>query len=345
MKPSLCVDARMLFSSGIGTYIRNLLPKLEEFEITALILEKDAKPLSLLCDAKPIFLKAPIYSALEQVKLPFLIPPCDLFWSPHYNTPLFPILSKKRVVTIHDLCHLERPECFSSFKRKCAYFLLSKASKQSDLILTVSDFSKRQISHYFPDTEKKIQLVPCAVTSFKKAPSFAHLQRKKPFILYVGNIKPHKNIQRLIEAFLKIPDSSLELVLAGSLFSKIKIPPRVILLENLSDEEISFLYRQAKLLIQPSLYEGFGLTPLEAMSYGCPVVSSFLGSLPEVCGEAAKYVDPLNIDSIYQGMQEVLTNPSLKSLLIEKGYERARFFSWEASAKKLSTLFLKEITS
>ncbi len=347
MKKSLCIDARMWTFSGIGTYLQELVPrlvKLLDWNITLLIKEKDRNTLGFLSEVKQrAVADSSIYSIRSQILLARSIPLCDLFWSPHYTVPLLPVRALKRVVTIHDLCHLAQKECFSWVKRKGARFLLSQALKQSDLVLSVSSFSQGEILRYFPSNSRKIHVIPSGTPFKEELADCKGLKLPKNFILYVGNIKPHKNIVRLLEAFKRFDNESISLVLAGKVNMSLPVlNSNVQILENLSKSEIAALYAQASLLIQPSLYEGFGLTPLEAMSYGCPVVSSFSSSLPEVCGDSAYYIDPLSVDSLYLGMKKVLEEKDLKDSLILRGFERIKTFSWDTAAQTIANLFLLE---
>lgn len=347
MKAKVCVDVRMLFSSGIGTYLQNLIPRLEEaFALTLLIRKGMEKWVNEKTNSSFLILDAPIYTVQEQVIYPFKVPPSDLFWSPHYNVPLFSVLAKKRVVTIHDVCHLAAPQFFPKWKVYMASFLLKEAVRKSDLVLTVSEFSKKEILKFLPLAEKKIEVVTNGVkkgeAGFLKK---EELEMDKPFVLYVGNNKPHKNVQRLLQAFIQLP-SNYELILVSPEKSFPVINhPRVKYLFNVSEERLCLLYKKAKLLMLPSLYEGFGLTPLEAMSFGCPVVASFAASIPEVCGEAAYYVDPYDVRSIYLGMKKVLENSALSEQLVKAGYAREKEFSWDKTADRLIELFTCEVFS
>lgn len=346
MKVKICVDARMLFSSGIGTYLQKIIPRLEKaFDMTLLIRKSAEKWVKENSSSSLVIFDMPIYTVKEQIVYPFSIPSCSLFWSPHYNIPLLPILAKKRVVTIHDVCHLAMPDCFPRWKRVLASFLLKEAVKKSDLVLTVSEFSRKEIAAHLPIKENRIQVVVNGSEKRKEEGtcSLQELGVDAPFILYVGNNKPHKNIDRLLKAFLLLP-SCYHLVFVSS--EKYSWPlqnhQRIKNFYQLSDKDLCFLYKKAVLLIQPSLYEGFGLTPLEAMSLGCPVVASHIASLSEVCGEAAYYVDPYDEQALYKGIKEVLENQDLRQKLIKAGYEQEKKFSWDETAKRLIELFTQE---
>ncbi len=340
----------MLFSSGIGTYLRNLIPFIESaFETTILVKSVDVKQAKERFSSRLIEVYAPVYSVLEQLVLPFAIPSSDLFWSPHYNIPLLPIKAKKRIVTIHDLCHLALPQFFPLIKRLPASFILKQAVQKSDLIVTVSEFSKKEIQRRLSSSDHNLQVVANGVDNKKRKSnfSFAAGYLKKPYLLYVGNLKPHKNIDRLIDAFLLLPEK-YELILVGRIFPLLKSSegykthPRIHFVGEVTEEELSAFYQKAEALVQPSLYEGFGLTPLEAMCFGCPVIASHIEGLKETCGPAAYYVDPLSTSSMYRGMKEVLENGVLRDRLVRAGLQRKDCFSWKRSAEQMIELFLKE---
>ncbi len=172
------------------------------------------------------------------------------------------------------------------------------------------------------------------------------------FVLYVGNIKPHKNLVRLIEAFDELRRTGFEelkLLIIGDEISKLpalrravhghKLHKHVRFLGYVSDDTLRVLYRLASVFVFPSLYEGFGLPPLEAMASGTPVVTSNLSSLPEVTGDAAVLVDPYDVASIVDGMRRVLTDPALAADLRRRGPERAREFSWARSVAKTRPVY------
>jgi glycosyltransferase involved in cell wall biosynthesis len=194
---------------------------------------------------------------------------------------------------------------------------------------------------------------------FRTPPSEEHVARVREryqldrgFVLYVGNIKPHKNLVRLIESYDQLRRrgfEDLKLLIIGDEISKLpalrravhthKLHKHVRFLGYLPDETLAVLYRLAAVFVFPSLYEGFGLPPLEAMACGTPVVTSNLSSMPEVTGDAAVLVDPYDVDSIVDGMERVLRDPALSAQLRAKGIARAREFSWERSVARTHELY------
>jgi glycosyltransferase involved in cell wall biosynthesis len=181
----------------------------------------------------------------------------------------------------------------------------------------------------------------------------ARYQLKDPFALYVGNIKPHKNLERLIDAFHELRQESafesLKLVIIGDEISKYQGLRRAVHRHKLHKHvrffgfvppgTLSVLYRLASVFVFPSLYEGFGLPPLEAMSFGTPVVTSNVSSLPEVVGDAAVLVDPYDSSSIAEGMRRALMDEELRGWLRERGIARAQEFSWERSAVRIREVY------
>jgi glycosyltransferase involved in cell wall biosynthesis len=178
-------------------------------------------------------------------------------------------------------------------------------------------------------------------------------QLEGPFALYVGNIKPHKNLERLIDAFDLVRRGGferMELLIIGDQISKYprlrrtvdkhKLHKHVRFLGFVPDGTLAALYRLATVFVFPSLYEGFGLPPLEAMASGAPVVMSNRSSLPEIGGDAAELVDPYSAVSIAEGIQRVLSDPSLRQTMIARGLARAREFSWEASVRRIHEVYM-----
>lgn len=334
---TLCIDARMAFSSGIGTFIRELVPLLNQYPFKVILLVKDLD--QKWCNGiEQIVFNAPIYSIKEQIQFPYKIPHCDLFWSPHYNVPFLGIRAKKRCVTIHDVCHL----VYGHFGQRMYAKTLVTRALQSDNVITDSQFSSSEIRRFFPRS-KEIRVVPIGVnqTQFRKQWNTKTLEKyklDKKFILYVGNAKKHKNVETFLRAldYISIPD--LECIIVGKFQSQIHTK-NVRVLESVTNDELPVLYSMAEAFVFPSLYEGFGLPPLEAMACGCPTIVSNAASLPEVCGNASLYFDPMSSQSLADALFKVLTNIQLKNALIQKGKERAQEFVWTKAAEKYRRLF------
>lgn len=343
------IDVRMIRSSGIGRYIDNMVRILSlnaDFELSLLANSTDLLAGTILASAKIVPFEVLIYSVQEQLRYPKIISDCDLFWSPHFNVPLLPTRAKKRLVTIHDVFHLAYWDSLSLKQKLYAKVVYKAAVSKSDAIITVSEFSKSEILRLIdPKVEGKVHVIPNGGARVRED-LWIPLEQKDRYFLYVGNIKPHKNLHRILDAFLLFlidnSDCGFKLYLIGKQKGFItgdnsiqELLEREPLLKHhvqftgyVSDEELQEYYRKAYCLVFPSLYEGFGLPPLEAMSVGTPVITSNAASLPEVCGDAAIYVDPMDIESIKNAMQLVLENPSLLNEKIARGKFQCMQFNW-----------------
>jgi len=356
----VAIDTRKIHDFGIGTYIRNLLRQLARIDRdTEYVLLCHEPDLGIAAQLGPNFRTvrepSPNYSLREQIRVPWVLrrERPDVYHAPHYVLPAG--VHCRSVVTIHDCIHLMFPQ----YLPNRAAFVYARASMwaaahRSDRILTVSAASKRDILQLFNVSPEKVVVVYNAIDEhFSTEPSAEHVARVREryqldhkFVLYVGNIKPHKNLVRLIEAFsrLRQDHDDLKLLIIGDEISKLpalrravhshKLHKHVRFLGYLKDDTLTVLYRLASVFVFPSLYEGFGLPPLEAMASGTPVVTSNLSSLPEVTGDAAVLVDPYDVDSIVSGVRSVLDDPALAEDLRRKGFKRSREFSWERSVEQ-----------
>ena len=362
----VAIDARKLHDFGIGTYIRNLLRQMARIDHdTDYVLLSSPTDLDVAAQLGPNFRSvlepSPNYSLREQIHVPWVLhrERPDVFHAPHYVLP--PAIRCRSVVTIHDCIHLMFPQYLPN-KAAYAYARASMwaAVKRSSRILTVSEASKRDILHFFNVAPEKIEVVYNAIDDhFWLTPPEEEVARVREryqldhqFVLYVGNIKPHKNLVRLIEAFAELRRGGLDevkLLIIGDEISKLpalrravhrhKLHKHVRFLGFVSDGTLRILYRLASVFVFPSLYEGFGLPPLEAMASGTPVVTSNQSSLPEVTGDAAVLVDPYDVDSLVDGIRRVLTDPALAAELRRRGPERAREFSWAHSVEKTRRVY------
>ncbi|WP_288397480.1 glycosyltransferase family 1 protein [uncultured Acinetobacter sp.] len=253
-----------------------------------------------------------------------------------------PIFYKNKISTIHDVTFLRYPESYS-FKFRIFYnFLVPMVIKSSEKLLTVSKFSKDDISKEYNLDKNKINVIYNAVSDIFYPP--AKIKSEKTYALAVSSPNKHKNFPNLINAFLK-SNVNLDLKIIGSLsnafndqISFVSNDPRIKFLGRVSDKELIELYQNAKFFIFPSLYEGFGIPPLEAQACGCPVISSNAASLPEVLEESAFYFEPNDINAIKSAIELVNLDTVLMGKLVIDGYENIKRFSWDKSAQKLNEI-------
>jgi len=357
MKTALSVDFRMCRASGIGTYIRNIIPHLtDRFDITLLGKKDEIFEFPWAEKVRIIEASSKIYTIKEQVELFRKVPECDVFWSPHYNVPVLPVAAAKRLVTVHDTYHLAAESgIFSPLQRLYAKFVMRRAVAVSDVVLTVSEFSKGEILKYCPADPSKIKVVYNAVdqevfSGTKNPDVIKKYSLPEDFILFVGNVKPNKNLITLLKA-LKIMEG-VNLVIVGKrdgfitgdsavaemVNSSGSLKNRVFFTGYVDDKDIPSIYAAASVFVFPSLYEGFGIPPLEAQSSGCPVVSSPAASLREVCAESVIYCDPLDPADIAEKVMDVRSSSDVRTDLINKGYENIRRFGWEKSALEIAQI-------
>ena len=366
------IDARKLHDFGIGTYIRNLLRQLarldRDTEFVVLARPADCDALGSLGENfRAVPETVANYSVAEQFRIPFALrrEGVTLFHAPHYVLP--PLVTCRSVVTIHDCIHLMFPQYLPSrLALTYARASIVLASRRATRVLTVSESSKRDILRFVDVPADKIDVIYNAYDErFGVEPREEDVVRVREryqlhdeFVLYAGNVKPHKNLERLIEAFDLVRKRGLEhlkLVLIGDEISKYAALRRAVhkhqlhkyvrFLGYLPEETLAVMYRLAGVFVFPSLYEGFGLPPLEAMASGTPVVTSNLSSLPEVTGDAAVLIDPYDPAAIADGIHRVLTDETLRRDLRTKGLARAQQFSWEQSVRRVREIYAEAAAS
>jgi glycosyltransferase involved in cell wall biosynthesis len=368
----IAIDARKWRDYGIGTYVRNLVRHLARIDHeTTYFLFCDRADEATLRDLAdnfvPVVDDSAGYGLREHISIPLQLRRlgADLLHSPHY---VVPVLAGCRVVTtIHDCIHLLFPQYLPNrLASVYAKWMMGWAIRKSSLVFTVSEASRADILRFYPWTDPdKVLVVPNAIdNAILEAPGEEEMERVREryqvrgrFLLYAGNVKPHKNLERLIAAFgllkQRVDQEDLKLLIIGhevghyaSLRRSVEaagVRQDVRFFGFVPDGTLAALYRLASVFAFPSLYEGFGLPPLEAMACGTPVVTSRLSSLPEVVGEAAVLVDPYSVEDIAAGLARALTDQPLRERLIAAGGARARSFSWERSVAAIHAGYLRAL--
>ena len=351
------IDARMIEMSGIGTYIQHLMG----VGIYDYALGNEEEIRRYDSDVRVIPYDATIYSPKEQLRFPnkaVKSAGIDIMHFPHYNVPIS--YRGKYLTTVHDLTHIVLPE-FLGGKIKYLYakFLMRQALRRADHIFTVSNNSKKDILKYFRIPEDKISITYNAIDDdfrLKDKTEIDYLYDKydiprgKKLLLYVGNLKPHKNLSTLLKALKKLNRDDVYLLLVGKAFRSVDldeqekqmgIKDKVIHTGMVSKEELIDLYNLADLFVFPSLYEGFGIPPLEAMACGTPVIASNNSSIPEVVGEAAVLFNGKNAKELSDQIEVVFNDNTMREELIKKGRLQCKKFNWTQANKEVRDVLSK----
>lgn len=282
-------------------------------------------------------------SLMSAIKLSWCCRRKEVVFLPGFVPPV--VSCARYVFTIHDLNHLDRPENSSLAKRLFYRFFIRLGCKRAYAILTVSEFSKKRIVEWSGISPDKVINVGNGVDkSFNS--SIKPYNHGAPYFLCVGNRKTHKNEARVVESFAYSDiNENTHLVFTGApvpfleeLIQKHSLTSRVKFMGNVTEEDLPSLYKGARGLLFPSLYEGFGLPVLEAMACGTPVITSNCTSLPEVAGDAAILVDPHSTQELREAIECLEHDPSLRNELVAKGFERVKFFTWEKTAHKVQEI-------
>ncbi len=350
----IAFDARMYQHSGIGSYIRNLIRQFTQQAIgrdMLLLSDRDFPSHGL----KIMHCHCKIYGLNEQTFLPYSVRTTKLFHAPHYNAPvLFP---GKLVVTIHDLIHLNFYDQLPSlFHKLYAKSMMGLVINRADAIMTDSDWTRYDILQRWPQMKHKIKTVYCGVPVARDYPNpQVVLDRhgiNKPYILYLGLLKRHKNLIRLVKAF-EAAQRTLKgeclLVIAGDAKSDdaglkqyvdgCSAKHLIRLIGFVPGADLPALYGQAALFAFPSIAEGFGLPPLEAMSYGVPAISSNATCLPEVLKDAPMYFDPYDIKDMTACLERSIRDDLWRKDAAPKGKIVAKGYRWENTARECLALY------
>jgi alpha-1,3-rhamnosyl/mannosyltransferase len=358
------IDARKAADFGIGTYIRSISALLAEqnpdweWVLFHLPGDEDLLPegsnVTLVVEPAPTYSLRELLSLSRQARRAGL----DLYHSPHYTLPYR--LPCPAVVTIHDLIHVVFKEYLPHVPaRYYARHMIGRAVREAAGIITVSRSSARDIHHHFPGNGKEVSVIANGVDqTFTARPLkvvkewlSTTLDLKRAYLLFVGNPKRHKNLDLLMRGFARLQTSytSLDLVVVGGSEShhveleekarNLGIERKVRLFGTVDHDTLAFLYSASTAFVFPSLYEGFGLPPLEAMACGAPVVASNSSSIPEVLGPAAAYFSPESIDSLMTALCRVLDSTEYRTRLSRMGLARAKLFTWNEAARRTMDVY------
>ncbi len=373
----IAIDIRKINEFGIGTYIWNLVRNLGAIDSRNeyLLIGSNRNlhelgPLPL--NFKQLYQPEDENMWRRHVTTPLALrrQNVDVVHVPHHEAPFF--APGKVVVTIHDCVHLLFPqEDSSKFRNYRSYLRMKRVIEGSRHVLAVSKSTKEDLINIFQTPESKISVVHNALDerfAFTHTPDerkhvLERYQLKDPFILYSGKIRPHKNLHRLIEAFAVLKSEliddeqykNLKLIIIGDELSRHQYL-RLTVVRSGAQQDVRFFgfvpypilrvfYQSATLFAFPSLYEGFGLPPLEAMANRTPVIASNTSSLPEVLDDAAVLVNPENVFDIARGMKHILQDDALREKLVRKGVEQVGKFSWKVAAEKVLRTYEQVATS
>jgi glycosyltransferase involved in cell wall biosynthesis len=365
----VAIDIRRMTEFGVGTYTRNVVRALGRLDHSnEYFLIGSPQKVSEIGVLPPNFQTVPLLDGDSTAKGYFECRAilkrlgCDVAHIPHiFSIPR--TLPCRYVVTVHDVVeHLYRARRRSNLRRSLHFQLTRRVLKGASRILAVSKYTKSEIEKLFGIPGTRIEVVYNAIDERFLRGHASDTDRQVlaerylvtyPFLLYAGRISPHKNLVRIIEAFSalkaelekegKFPD--LKLIIIGDELSKHPDLRRTVIRGGVQNdvrfmgfvpiEMLRVFYDAAKIFVFPSLYEGFGLPPLEAMAHGTPVVTSNTSSLPEVVGNAAVLVNPENVFEIMRALLRVLCDQGVREKFKQRGYEQAKKFSWDASARQI----------
>ncbi|MFC3607429.1 glycosyltransferase family 4 protein [Stutzerimonas tarimensis] len=279
----------------------------------------------------------------EQLDLPL--------WLARQGKPLLlslgntaPAYYRNQIATHHDITYVRHPESYSATFALAYRHLTPRILKRARALITVSEFSRQEIAEYYGYPAEHINVVPNAVaSSFCSASPASRAER--PYLLAVSSINAHKNFGRMAQAFLLLEDcEDVELRIVGDCHAAFSATaagiehPRVRWLGRLSDDELADQYRGATAFVFPSLYEGFGIPPLEAQACGCPVIAAHSASIPEVLADSALLFNPFDVQEMALCMRRVLREQGLRDELVTRGKRNLARYSWRASADRVSRL-------
>jgi len=370
MRLGLDYTSALRQGAGIGRYTRGIVGALADLDHDnqyTLVVARDVGDLPGIGSGNMRFRRLPLSEwsltiAWHRLRLPIYVDaftgPLDIFHSPDFVLP--PVRRARTIVTVHDLSFLRYPQCAARGLVAYLSTVVPRSLRRADLILADSAWTRQDIIAMLGMPAKKILVVPAGVgPEYQPIADEAvlsvvrqryHLPER--FILHVGTLEPRKNLVRLMEALRAIsaqePETKLVLVggkgwLYEDIFTNVErlgLAGKVIFPGYIAEADLPAVYNLAAVFAYPSLYEGFGIPPLEAMACGVPVVSSNSSSLPEVVGDVALLVEPTDSDALAAALLRALSDQSLRQVLRQRGFERVRQFSWPAAAEKLLKAYL-----
>ena len=294
----------------------------------------------------------------SEIYLPYLLRryELDVFWGPSHRLPFALPAKTAGVVTIHDVIWKVAPETMRVSTQILETLFMPGSIQRADRIIADTRSTQDDIQRFFAIPSQKITTIPLAPRLCEYNIDAVHNTRKKPYILFVGTLEPRKNLRRLIEAYLALPNTlrlSYDLVIAGGQGWD-RTPYDKMLKEHagsgtvhftgyIADDTLSLLYRDATCLAVPSLYEGFGLPILEAQSFGVPVITSNMSAMPEVVGDGGLLVDPDSVESIKNALESLLDDVELRNSLSQKAKNNADRFSWNKTCQETCLVFAEAI--
>ena len=370
MSHNIGIDARKLSDFGIGTYIRNLARALGEIDHdNNYVLFVGPRHRDALDDLPPNFRtvveRSPVYSARELVALSWrlLRLRLDLYHSTHYVLPAF--VPCRAVVTIHDIIHLLYPEFLpSALAFIYAQRMIRRSLTRGDLIIADSHNTKTDLMDYFDVDGRKIRVIYPGVEDhfrLRLGPTeidarLAEYGVTRPYLLFVGNPKPHKNLDNVVKAYaraLSLSAFDADLVCVGDRggaefklrqrAAQLGVGDRLKLLGYVPDDVLPALYQGATLFLYPTLYEGFGLPAVEAMASGVPVLTSNTSALKEVAQGYGHLINPLDIEEMARAIARCATDDEHREGLIRRGLRRAEDFRWTHTAEKTLEVYLRAL--
>lgn len=371
------IDARFFGtkrSTGIGLCVEELIHHLVQVDqdnhYTVMLPPEVAEVFPFYADnLKKLAVRFPHYTYSEQLFMPKFLQRqnFDLIHYTNFNSPIL-FRATKSVVSVYDLTLWYFPgrRQRSWFRHMVYRYVIRKSCENAERIIAISEGTKADIVKHLGISPDKIDVIYAAPAKRYRPiedAKFVEMIRSKhnisrPFFLYVGQWRAHKNVVRMIRAFALVRrryNLDYQLVLVGKVdelapevldtIRKLNLQSDVVTTGYVADDELPYFYTAAEAFVFPSLYEGFGIPPLEAMAAGTPVVSSNVSVMPEVLGDAAHYFDPTNVEEMAAAMHKVATNFTLKKQLVERGFAQARKYSFTKMAKEVLKVYQKILSS